>query len=139
MGYQIYKVGKRWGGYGVPAICEHPDCKEKIDRGVSYACGGEPFSEFGCDRYFCGEHKHFVGFKCDGSDEKCDHDDDCECTFKELCERCAKGEASFDYKPETREWLIHILSHHSWRTWRKKNPEEVAELRKQLIADNKKR
>jgi len=33
MGYQIYQVGKRWGGYGVPAVCEHPDCDKEIDRG----------------------------------------------------------------------------------------------------------
>ena len=63
MGYQVYLVGKRYGGYGVPAICEYPDCNEEIDRGMSFACGGEPFSEIGCDRYFCSKHRKFTGFK----------------------------------------------------------------------------
>ena len=30
-------------GYGVPAYCDHPDCNEEIDRGLSYVCGGEPY------------------------------------------------------------------------------------------------
>jgi len=67
MGYQIYKVGKRWGGYGVPTICEHPGCNEKIDRGYSHACGGEPFSERGCDRYFCSKHLAHHCFNVGGS------------------------------------------------------------------------
>ena len=130
MGYQVYKVGRRWGGYGVPAVCEHPECNEEIDRGMSYACGGEPFSELGCDRYFCSKHLNYTGFKCDGSDERCDHEeDDCGCTFAEVCERCAKGEASFDYKPETKEWAKHLLKDPSWAEWRKENPDEVGELK----------
>lgn len=56
MDYQVYKVGHRYGGYGVPSYCEHPDCNAEIDRGMAHACGGEPFSEVGCDRYFCGKH-----------------------------------------------------------------------------------
>jgi len=30
-------------GYGVPAYCDHPKCSKKIDRGLSYVCGGEPY------------------------------------------------------------------------------------------------
>ena len=132
MGYQIYKVGKRWGGYGVPAICEHPDCKEKIDRGVSYACGGEPFSERGCDRYFCGKHLYYVSFNDDG--EACKHtliDCDCDDTVQ-LCDRCKKGESPFDYKPEVKKWVKHLLTDESWAEWRKENPEEVTKLKQQL-------
>jgi hypothetical protein len=131
MGYQVYLVGKRYGGYGVPAICEYPDCNEEIDRGMSFACGGEPFSEIGCDRYFCSKHRKYTGFKCDGSDERCDHEDDCECTFVEVCERCAKGDQPFDYKPEHPTWVKHLLKDPSWKTWRKINPDKVADLKKQ--------
>ena len=42
-------------GYGVPAICEHPDCKEEIDRGMGHACGGS-LPEDGCGRYLCPMH-----------------------------------------------------------------------------------
>ena len=128
MGYQIYKVGNRWGGYGVPAICEHPDCKKEIDRGVSFACGGEPFSEHGCDRYFCEKHFDWVYFKEDGS--RCRHRKDCECEMAQLCERCEKGKNPFPYKPEHPRWIKHLLTDKSWAEWRKENPDEVKLLRK---------
>lgn len=130
MGYQIYRVGERFGGYGVPAICEYPDCTEEIDRGISYACGGEPFSDKGCDRYFCGKHKSFVAFKEDGS--KCRHRSDCECESVELCERCKNNKPSFPYKPETKEWMKFQLKDSSWKEWRKENPEKVEEYKKLL-------
>lgn len=44
-------------GYVFPAICDEPDCKKEIDRGLSYACGnwhGE--TEWGCEKYFCSKH-----------------------------------------------------------------------------------
>jgi len=56
MGYGSYEVNGRPCGYLILAVCEHPNCNEKIDRGMAYACGGEPFSEHGCDRYFCPKH-----------------------------------------------------------------------------------
>ncbi len=119
MGYQVYKVGHRWGGYGVPAVCEYPKCNEEIDRGMAHACGGEPFSEMGCDRYFCSKHKEYTCWKRDGSDNKCDHDEACECECFEVCQRCAKGKPPFPYKPEIREWATHLLKDKSWAQWRK--------------------
>lgn len=136
MGYQVYRVGKRWGGYGVPAICEHPDCNEEIDRGISFACGGEPFSEYGCDRYFCSQHleitciAHF-GEECPDELEDCDS--------VELCERCAKGEEEFPYKPEHPDWIKHLLTDGSWKEWRKESPIEVEELKKQYEIQNAKK
>ncbi len=127
MGYQVYKVGKRWGGYGVPAVCEYPTCSEEIDRGMAYACGGEPFSELGCDRYFCGKHKDYKHWNRDKG-IWCRHRNDCECELVELCERCAKGKAPFPYKPETKEWVEFLLKDESWAEWRNKNPEEVKSL-----------
>lgn len=129
MGYQVYKVGHRWGGYGVPSYCEFPECNEEIDRGMSYACGGEPFSETGCDRYFCSKHKAYECWKRDGSEEKCDHESKCECECFEVCLRCANGNQPFPYKPEHPTWVRHLLKDKSWATWRKENPEEVAELK----------
>lgn len=118
MGYQVYKVGDRWGGYGVPAICEHPDCNEEIDRGMGFACGGEPFSEHGCDRYFCGKHLKDRCFNTGGGRE---------CFM--VCERCLKNRLPFPYKPETKEWIKHLLTDKSWAEWRKENPLEVRKLR----------
>ena len=117
MGYQVYRVGKRWGGYGVPAICEHPDCDEEIDRGVSYACGGEPFSERGCDMYFCSKHLIYHNFNVGGGRE-----------IREVCERCDKYRPQFPYKPEHPDWIKHLLTDKSWAEWRKENPDEVKAL-----------
>jgi hypothetical protein len=128
MGYQVYLVGKRYGGYGVPAYCEHPNCNEEIDRGMSYACAGEPFSELGCDRYLCSKHLKYECWKQDGTADKCDHEGKCACACVEVCERCAKGEPPFDYKPEHPTWVKHVLTDKSWALWRKENPEEVQEL-----------
>jgi hypothetical protein len=130
MGYQVYEVGQRWGGYGVPSYCEYPVCNEEIDRGMSYACGGEPFSEYGCDRYFCSRHLYFTGFY-DG--EVCKHDQDidggCVCECVEVCERCSRGEEAFPYKPEHPDWVNHLLKDKSWARWRKENPGKVAEFK----------
>ena len=47
-------------GYAVDAECDHPGgCKVKIDRGLSYVCGGmHGGGEEGCGKYFCPEHLH---------------------------------------------------------------------------------
>ncbi len=127
MGYQIYKVGKRWGGYGVPCVCEYPNCKKRIDRGVSYACGGEPFSEHGCDRYFCEKHLEYRYWEGEEGDW-CKHEDDCECEMIPVCERCFQNKESFPYKPEVKSWVRHLLKHSSWKEWRDKNPDEVKKL-----------
>lgn len=129
MGYQVYKVGHRYGGYGVSAVCEHPDCNEEIDRGVSYACGGEPFSEHGCDMYFCSKHLHYINFN-PKTGKKCRHQKDCDCDMVQVCERCRDNKPTFPYKPETQEWAEHVTNDESWAQWRKENPEEAEELRK---------
>lgn len=126
MGYQVYKVGERFGGYGVPAICEQPECTKEIDRGMSFACGDEPFSEYGCDRYFCSEHRYYVYFKDNGA--RCRHQNDCGCHAVELCKRCKNGKSPFPYKPEHPDWIKHILTDKTWAQWRKNNPKKVKEL-----------
>lgn len=104
-------------GYGVPAYCDHPDCNEEIDRGLSYVCGGGPYGEslsdtdiVGCGLFFCGKHLN-------GSS---------------LCERCAtlvdgKINEPFPAKPDHPEWIHFKLTDRSWKRWRKENPEWVKE------------
>ncbi len=118
MGYQVYKVGERWAGYGVPTVCEYPTCNEEIDRGMAYACGGEPFSEVGCDRYFCEKHRVSHGFNRGGYRE-----------YVEVCERCDKKKPPFPYKTESTKWVKHLLTDKSWKEWREKNPDEVKRLK----------
>lgn len=44
-------------GYAVEAVCDYPDCEAIIDRGLSYACGGQHGEdEYSCEGYFCPSH-----------------------------------------------------------------------------------
>ena len=99
-------------GYGVPAICDSPDCDAAIDRGLSYVCGGEPYGgERGCGLYFCFEHLGYAS-----------------ATGPQLCAMCCMDEEPYEPKPDTREWIDHKLTHPSWQQWRDENPDEVAKL-----------
>lgn len=108
----------RWNrdiGYGVPSICDQPECNEEIDRGLAFVCGGEPYGgEHGCGLYFCGRHLAI------GLD------------FPQICERCYGDKPPFTPKPDTAHWIIHKLLDDSWERWRRENPEEVARMRKSL-------
>ncbi|QAY01371.1 hypothetical protein ZPAH1_orf00357 [Aeromonas phage ZPAH1] len=45
-------------GYVHEGTCDHPGCNKKINRGLSYACGGmHGEDEISCDKYFCEEHR----------------------------------------------------------------------------------
>ena len=55
-------------GYAFETTCDHPECNAKIDRGVSYACGGmHGEDEISCEKYFCPKHLEIVVIK--SSDE----------------------------------------------------------------------
>lgn len=48
-------------GYSVEDVCNEPGCDTKIDRGLSYCCGGLEgvFGGNGCGDYFCEDHLYF--------------------------------------------------------------------------------
>jgi hypothetical protein len=103
-------------GYGVPAYCEHPRCNERIDRGLSYVCGGEPYGgEHGCGMFFCGNHLRYRQPR--GEDR-----------VYQNCFRCATYKLPYRVKPEHPEWIEWKLSDASWSDWRDANPDEVARL-----------
>jgi hypothetical protein len=107
---------KRDIGYGVPGICDHPDCNVLINRGLAHVCGGEPYGgDRGCGLFFCGNHLHTCGHRC---------------------ERCAKRRKPFLAKPDCREWIEWKLAHPSWAQWREENPGEVAALQTALEASS---
>ena len=91
-------------GYGVPSICDHPDCNVEIDRGLSHVCGSDPYGgEYGCGLYFCSEH-----LSChDRSDQ-----------LVKLCQQCGDMAKPFKPKPDTAEWTNHKASDPSWAAWR---------------------
>jgi hypothetical protein len=48
-------------GDSVEAKCDHDGCDKKIDRGLSYRCGGVKGlheDSYGCGGFFCHEHLH---------------------------------------------------------------------------------
>lgn len=108
---------KRDIGYGVPATCDHPGCGERINRGLSYVCGGEPYGgDEGCGLYFCAAHLTLaVGTEA--------------ITGPQLCERCGEGGEPFLATKDVPEWINHKLTDPSWEKWRKQNPDEVKTLR----------
>jgi hypothetical protein len=109
MGYEIYENGDgRDCGYGVPAICDHPECKKEINRGSDYKCDK-------CGLFFCEEHL-FYADQSDLSREE----------FS--CESCFEGEPPFTPKPDKLEWIEHKLTHESWREWREENVDHVKSL-----------
>lgn len=110
MGWSI-GYDRNWGrdiGYGVPAVCDFPGCDAKIDRGLGYVYGGEPYGgDVGCGLYFCG--KHGGGQRC------CDSSHDC-----------------IEPKADVTEWIEHKLRHESWAEWRAANPLLVEAMEKTL-------
>ncbi len=47
-------------GYEVLAKCEQRGCKERIDRGLAFACGDMHGSDdISCDGYFCAKHLRY--------------------------------------------------------------------------------
>ena len=124
MGWSI-GFDENWGrdiGYGVPAYCDHPDCNEEIDRGLSHVCGNqEPYGgEHGCGLYFCS--KHLTHHEKRGS----------------VCECCAdKRKQPFKAKPDHPLWIQWKLTDESWQKWREDNPELIRKMQESLNASIK--
>lgn len=114
---------ENWGrdvGYGVPAKCDYPDCPEKIDRGLGYICGDQPFGgDDGCGLFFCESHMLI------------EVDEHGHLTGPQRCDRCIEGGATYDPKPDLPEWIRHKLTDPSWQQWRDENPDEVKALKGQ--------
>jgi hypothetical protein len=91
-------------GYGVPATCDQPECRAKIDRGLAYVCGSAPKGgEHGCGLYFCEDHRDYGP------------------AGAVVCERCASGDSPFIPTPDTDEWTNWKMTDPSWAQWRKEN------------------
>lgn len=89
-------------GYGVPALCDYPECGAEIDRGLSFLCEG-------CGLFFCADHQWLDLDK--GT----------------TCERCANGRPMFASSPDTAEWVNHVLTDPSWAEFRQTEPMWTAE------------
>lgn len=46
-------------GYNFSAVCDHPECDEKIDRGLAYVCGDMHGEDcYSCEKYYCYAHRN---------------------------------------------------------------------------------
>lgn len=101
-------------GYGVPAICDKPKCDARINRGLSFVCGGEPYGgEIGCGLYFCANHLWFGRSR----------------NAPQLCPRCMEYRPPYKRpKSDVLEWREHKLTDESWQEWRDANPDKVQKL-----------
>lgn len=116
-------------GYGVPAICDQPDCNAEIDRGLGYVCGGDPYGgEYGCGLFFCPRHLNHgkpvsEGVIVEDGDQY------------QLCNRCLCGRDPHPPKPDATEWIEWKLTHESWESWRQENPNKVQTMKQRLAQE----
>jgi hypothetical protein len=94
MGYGTYireiDGVERECGYYWRALCDQPGCENVIDRGLAYLCGQGPGeTEFGCGRYFCGDH---MGYRTYGRGAAAEH--------VQNCKRCQRGRAPYPMKAD---------------------------------------
>jgi hypothetical protein len=62
-----------------------------------------------------------------------EHHSGCHGESYSVCPRCANSKAPYKHpKPEHPDWMRHVLADPTWKKWRKDNPQEVAEFRRQL-------
>lgn len=116
-------------GYAVPAYCDHPECDEVIDRGLSYVCAGEePRGGDGCGLYFCEKHKGYIRYA---------NEEDDEAEISDCCERCRDGKEPFTPKPEHPHWAWWKMNSKSWMEWRAALPFDEREPWKKLAAQYK--
>lgn len=104
-------------GYGVPAYCDHPGCRARIDRGLANVCCGEqPYGgERGCGLFFCEKHHSYYRVGSHG-----------------LCARCFRSRVPFTPTPDHPVWLYHKLTDPTWAEWRSKHMTECADIVRQL-------
>lgn len=114
MGYAVYEDidarnqgVERWAGYGVPGICDMPTCTSEIFRGLDNKCetiytyNQEDDTEEeqpGCQLFFCEDHG--------------DHE----------------AHMESNPKPDTAQWMLHLLTDESWAAWRNEFPVKVKQL-----------
>ena len=109
MDYWAIGYDEHWNrdiGFDVTANCDHPDCKNTIDRGINHVCGSEPYGgDTGCGLYFCADHLETRTV----SDEE---------GPTALCAQCASGKEPFEPTPDSKEWVEYKQTSHYWAGWR---------------------
>jgi len=104
-------------GYGVPALCDHPCCNARINRGLSFVCGmiNSPGEDRGCGLHFCLDHLRHSQ------------------RFGQLCpRRWPKKLEPFERKPDLHEWTSHKMTDETWQEWRNTHLAEVEDYHRRI-------
>lgn len=127
-----YSVGfdfsqDRWIGYGVPAVCDIPDCGTTIDHGMAYKCesghGDEPDGIYDVERDAGGT---VISIKeAPGYDPDAFEDEGCELFFCEEHRYDTKKHEDIQPKPDIPQWEHHMLLDSSWAKWREDNASKI--------------
>ena len=125
---------KRHIGYGVLAICDHPECTVEIDRGLGYMCGEGFNHNASCHGYFCAEHRenYVYGDEIDDMQGEELEALGIDPESKEVYDAVENGDiVRCRHEPiqpnkESASWLEWVLSEDSWAKWREENPKKVA-------------
>jgi hypothetical protein len=101
MGYAYYTLADgREAGYGVDALCDHPDCGAEIDRGLAYLCGQRPGGyPHGCGDYFCSGHLYLGYFDGDTVEQRLERKRH-HVTPHQMCEACLNQWVEAGYPDE---------------------------------------
>ena len=120
-------------GYGVLAICDHPDCTVEIDRGLVYMCCENPHPSPSCGGFYCAEHRdnYIYGDEIDDMDdaelEALGIDVESQAVFDAVenadIVRCRHS--PIQPNKESASWLQHVIEDDTWSKWREENPEKV--------------
>lgn len=79
MGWAYGVIDGREVGYSVEATCDHPECSEEINRGLSYFCGNIPGDGLGCGGFFCPKHLSYATWDTQEGDRP-----------RQVCDACCK-------------------------------------------------
>lgn len=98
-------------GYCHAARCDHPGCWAKIDRGLSYACGGmhgagehvgdDLFNDWTCEGYFCESHLRWPCLEHEDGADLADN-----ISVPSMCFACAE-KVEIAYRTELVDWRQH--------------------------------
>ncbi|MFH7764588.1 hypothetical protein [Acinetobacter sp. BSP-28] len=115
------------------AYCDHPGCKNEIDRGIGYVCCGDQDHMCSCGGFYCAEHESLCTIITEDEFEDLDQDDIQELlNHYDLTEMPVFDEDGYFYHcshepiekdKEHPEWLKHVLTDETWQEWREKEPE----------------
>lgn len=127
-------------GYGILAICDHPECTAEIDRGLAYICCEDINHNACCGAFYCAEHRenYVYGDEIDDMEDEELEALNIDVESQEVFDAVENGDiVRCRHEPiqpnkENAAWLEHVLKDESWSQWREENPAKVTAYQEAL-------